>query len=104
MMRPQEIKQWPGWVVWIGQCTGACGNDLGRRDFILVLFAADFGGIAPDPQLPDNMIVIVNQKSRSHSYWTLGSYQSKRGDTEEVDCLSGQLYNEAAAQVAIKRR
>jgi hypothetical protein len=73
-------------------------------DLILVFFATDFGGIAPNPQLPYNMTEIVNQKTRPDAYWILGSYQSKRGETEEVESPTGQLFNSAAAQVAIKRR
>ena len=73
-------------------------------DLILLLFATDFGGIAPNPDLPYNTSEIVNQKSASHAYWILGSYQMTHGETEEADCASGQLYNEAAAQLAIKRR
>jgi len=73
-------------------------------DLIVVFFSTDFGGIAPDPELPPNMTEIVNQKTRPDAYWILGSYQSKRGETEVVECPTGQLYNSAAAQVAIKRR
>ncbi len=78
-------------------------NDDG--DFILVLFATDFGGIAPGPSsIPDNMSMVINQDWDTHSYWAVGAYQAKRGDIEEAECDTPQLYAAAAAQLAIRRR
>jgi len=73
-------------------------------DLILVFFATDFGGIAPGPDYPDDMLMIANQKVDTHAYWILGSYQAKRGDLDEVNSPTPQLYNAAASQVAIRRR
>ena len=73
-------------------------------DLILVFFATDFGFTGPGPTIPDTMIGIVNQDTDTHAYWILGSYQTQRGDIPEADCPTPQLYNVAAAQVAIRRR
>jgi len=73
-------------------------------DLILVLFATDFGFNDPGPSIPPNMIGIVNQDTDTHAYWILGSYQAQRGDLPEADCPTPQLYNAAAAQVAVRRR
>jgi hypothetical protein len=73
-------------------------------DLILVFFATDFGYVDPGPTVPQTMIAITNQDTDPNAYWVLGSYQSQRGDIPQADCPSPQLYNVAAAQVAIRRQ
>lgn len=73
-------------------------------DLILVFYATDFGFIDPGPTVPQTMIAVANQNTDTHPYWILGSYQPQRGDLPEADSPSPQLYNVAAAQVAIRRR
>lgn len=91
-------------MAWSDNVMAPAATTSDDGDLVLVFFATDFGGIAPNPQLPSNLTEIVNQKTRSHAYWILGGYQAQRGETEGVECPTGQLYNSAAAQVAIKRR
>jgi hypothetical protein len=71
--------------------------------FIIAFYATDFGGGGLGPQVPANMSAIVDQEKQSHEYWILGTYQSRHGNTEDVSCPNGQLYNAVAAQVAIAR-
>ena len=73
-------------------------------DLILVFYGTDFAFINPGPTVPDNLIPIVYQQSDPNPYWILADYQSKRGDVAEADSPTPQLYNVAAAQVAIRRR
>ncbi len=72
-------------------------------DLILRFFATDFAFDAPGPTFPDNTIPIVNQVSDPDPYWIFASYQPRRGDIAEADSPTPQLYNVAAAQVAIRR-
>jgi hypothetical protein len=72
-------------------------------DLILVFFATDFAFDAPGPSFPDNTVAIVNQVSDPDPYWIFASYQARRGDVAEADSPTPQLYNAAAAQVAIRR-
>jgi hypothetical protein len=69
-----------------------------------VFFATDFGGIAPGPEYPADMMMLVNQNLDTHAYWVLAGYQTQRGDLPEVNSPTPQLYNAAASQVAIRRR
>lgn len=73
-------------------------------DLILDFFATDFAYIDPGPTIPPNLIPIVNEVTDTDPYWILASYQSQRGDVPEVDAPTPQLYNVAAAQVAVRRR
>jgi len=73
-------------------------------DLILVLFATDFAFDAPGPKFPDSMVPIVNEISDPDPYWVVASYQAHRGKVAEADCPTPQLYNVAAAQVAVRRR
>ena len=72
-------------------------------DLILVFFGTDFAFDAPGPTFPDNTVPIVNQISDPNPYWIFASYQARRGDVAEADSPTPQLYNVAAAQVAIRR-
>jgi len=45
-------------------------------DLILVFFATDFGGIAPGPEYPADMMMLVNQNLNTHAYWVLAGYQT----------------------------
>jgi hypothetical protein len=71
--------------------------------FILAFFATNFGGGGLGEQCPSSVSVILSQESQPREYWVVGSYQGRKGDTPEVSCPSGQLYNAVAAQVAIAR-
>jgi len=73
-------------------------------NLILVFFATDFAFINPGPTVPGNLVPIVYQKTDPNPYWILASYQARRGDVAAADSPTPQLYNVAAAQVAIRRR
>ena len=72
-------------------------------DFIIAFYATDFFGVGLGPHCPANVSAIVDQETQSHEYWIVGTYQSRKGETADVACPSGQLYNAVAAQVAIAR-
>jgi hypothetical protein len=72
-------------------------------DFILAFYATDFGGSGLGPHCPTNVSAIVDQETQSHEYWIIGTYQNRKGETEDLPCPSGQLYSAVAAQVAIAR-
>jgi hypothetical protein len=69
----------------------------------MAFYATDFGGAGPGTHCPPNVSAIVDQETQSHGYWIIGTYQSRKGETEDLSCPSGQLYNAVAAQVAIAR-
>src|SRR5271155_399090 len=72
-------------------------------NFILGFYATDFGGGGLGPHCPANVSAIVDQETASHEYWIVGTYQNRKGDTDDISCPSGQLYNAVAAQVAVAR-
>jgi hypothetical protein len=81
-------------------------------DLILSFFATDFGAYRPhactdcgglNPRLPPEVAVVINQESAAREYWILASYQNQIGETEPQVSEAAQIYNWAAAQVAIKR-
>ncbi len=72
-------------------------------DFIIAFYATDFFGVGLGPHCPANVSSIVDQETQSHEYWIVGTYQNRKGETEDWSCPSGQLYNAVAAQVAIAR-
>jgi len=71
--------------------------------FVLAFYATDFGGAGLGPHCPANVSSILDQETATHGYWIIGTYQNRKGDTEDIACPSGQLYNAVAAQVAIAR-
>jgi len=72
-------------------------------DFILAFYATDFFGVGLGPKCPNDVSSIIDQETQSHEYWIVGSYQNRKGETEDIACPSAQLYNAVAAQVAIAR-
>ncbi|MGH7814716.1 MAG: hypothetical protein ACREQI_12030 [Candidatus Binataceae bacterium] len=75
-------------------------------DLILGFFATDFHGFAPGHTSPRRVAVLLdrNQAGATHDYWVLGAYQQNHGRTGDMRCVAGQVFNWAAAQVAIRRR
>ena len=71
--------------------------------FILAFYATDFFGAGLGPHCPATVSTIVDQDKQPHEYWIAGTYQTRKGETGDVSCPSGQLYNAVAAQVAIAR-
>jgi hypothetical protein len=71
--------------------------------FIIAFYATDFGGTGPGMHCPPTVSSIVDQETQTHGYWIIGTYQSRKGETGDLSCPSGQLYNAVAAQVAIAR-
>jgi hypothetical protein len=71
--------------------------------FVLAFYATDFGGAGLGPRCPANVSSIIDQETSSRGYWIVGTYQNRKGETEDIACPSGQLYNAVAAQVAIAR-
>lgn len=81
-------------------------------DLILAFNATDFGAYRPascgvcdglNPKLPDDVSVVINQESTAREYWILQNYQNQMGETELQSGEAAQLFNWAAAQVAIKK-
>jgi hypothetical protein len=73
-------------------------------DLIIAFFATDFGGPGLAPQLPAGMAVIANQEAKPLEYWILGTYQNFKGYTAPIVTSSAQLYDQVAAQLAIRRK
>ncbi len=72
-------------------------------DLILSYYGTDFHLPGLAPQLPAGAKTLINQEAASHEFWILAVYQSQFGSTEDQVCSAAQLFNWAAAQVAIKR-
>lgn len=71
--------------------------------FILAFYATDFAGGGLGERCPTNVSAILGQEAQPREYWIVGTYQNRKGETEDWSCPSGQLYNAVAAQVAIAR-
>ena len=97
----------------VDMTSGNTGNDgkptaksvatTADADLILIFYATDFSGSGLAPSMPTNMSSIVNQQTTSHEYWILANYQGQNGNTEDAECITAQLFNWVAAQVAIRR-
>ena len=75
-------------------------------DLVLSFYATDFhlpGLLGTSPQMPANTKTLINQEAAPHEFWILATYQSQNGAVEDQVCSAGQIFNWAAAQVAIKR-
>jgi hypothetical protein len=81
-------------------------------DLILSFNATDFGAYRNtackecsglNPGLPADVSVVINHESTALEYWILANYQTQMGETEPQESSAAQLFNWAAAQVAIKR-
>ena len=75
-------------------------------DLVLSFYATDFhlpGLLGGSPQMPANTKTLVNQAAASDEFWILATYQSQNGAVEDQVCSAAQIFNWAAAQVAIKR-
>lgn len=81
-------------------------------DLILSFNATDFGAYRPhictvcdglNPQLPQDVAVVLNHESTAREYWILANYQTQPAETELQESGTGQIFNWVAAQVAIKR-
>jgi len=85
-----------------GTLTASSAAAASDGDFIIAFYATDFGGVGPGHDTPNNMSTIVDQEEAPLEYWILATYQSSNGDTGEATCVTPQLFNWVAAQVAFK--
>jgi hypothetical protein len=72
-------------------------------DLILSFYATDFHIPGLNPSMLEYTKTVVDDEKASHEYWILATYQSQAGPTDDQAVGQGQLFNWAAAQVAIKR-
>jgi len=72
-------------------------------DLILLFYATDFHIPGLNPKFPPVTTTVFDREGESHEYWVLATYQSQSGATDDVSVGEGQLFNWAAAQVAIRR-
>jgi len=95
-----------------GSITAKSVTTSNDGDLILAFNATDFGAYRPtackecgglNPTLPPNVSVVLNYESAAREYWILANYQTQIGDTEVQASEVPQIFNWAAAQVAIKR-
>jgi hypothetical protein len=107
----------------VDMSSGNTGGDVGGTltaksvattsdgDLILAFNATDFGAFRPtdckdcsglNPEMPENMSVVVNHESTPLEYWILANAQSQTGDSEAQVSWAPQVFNWVAAQVAIK--
>ncbi|HUO05304.1 MAG TPA: DUF2723 domain-containing protein [Candidatus Binataceae bacterium] len=87
-----------GWMLSTGpMTTNSDGN------FILDFYSTDFSGTAPGYTRPPGTAVLVDVDSPSHVFWILGSYQNGKGPLGDALSHAGQVFNWAAAQVAVKK-
>ncbi|MGC1397745.1 hypothetical protein [Candidatus Binatus sp.] len=70
---------------------------------ILGFYATDFHLDGLSPSLPADTTAVINQEATSNEFWILASYQNQSAATEDQVCSAAQIFNWAAAQVAIKR-
>lgn len=75
----------------------------GDGSLVLLFYSTDFHLPGLGPKMPENTTTVMDLESASHEYWILAAYQAGAGPTEDKPCGQGQLFNWAAAQVAIKR-
>ena len=80
-------------------------------DLILSFNATDFGAYRQhvctvcdglNPQLPPDVVVVINQESTPREYWILANYLTQAAETQPQESGTGQILNWVAAQVAIK--
>jgi hypothetical protein len=88
-----------------GTLTAKSVSTIADGDLVLSFFATDFarpGLLGSNPQLPADTKTVLNQQEIPREYWILQTYQSQPGATAEQVMEAAQLFNWAAAQVAIK--
>ena len=94
-----------------GVLTAKSIETTGNGDLVLAFNATDFGAYRPtdckdcsglNPELPEDMSIVVNHESTPLEYWILANALSQTGDTEAQISWAPQLFNWVAAQVAIK--
>jgi hypothetical protein len=72
-------------------------------DLILLFYATDFHIPGLNPKMPGDTTTVLDREGESHEFWILTTYQSQSGATDDMPVGEGQLFNWAAAQVAIRR-
>jgi hypothetical protein len=72
-------------------------------DLILGFYATDFHLPGLGLDVPANAIALINQQEAPNEFWIVANYQNQNGATEESTFTTPQIFNWAAAQVAIKR-
>ena len=85
-----------------GTLTANSAATASNEDFIIALYATDFGGAGPGHDMPKNMSTIVDQQETPLDYWILATNQSNYGDNGQATTVTPQLFNWVAAQVAFK--
>lgn len=89
-----------------GTVTAKSIATIGDADLILGFYATDFHqpwlfGSSPTP--PADSTTLINQQATSHEFWILATWQSENGVVNNQIFNAPQIFNWAAAQVAIKR-
>lgn len=72
-------------------------------NLVLLFYSTDFSRPDLAPKMPENTTTVMDLDKSPYEYWILAAYQQKAGATEDAPVGQGQLFNWAAAQVAIKR-
>lgn len=71
-------------------------------DLVLLFYSTDFQRQGLAPKMPQNTTTVIDVDDTPYEYWILAGYQQKAGATDDAPVGQGQLFNWAAAQVAIK--
>jgi hypothetical protein len=72
-------------------------------NLVLLFYSTDFSRPGLGPKMPENTTTLMDLDNSPYEYWILAGYQQKAGATDDAPVGQGQLFNWAAAQVAIKR-
>lgn len=82
-----------------GQLVAKSVTTTSDGDLILAFYATNFAGPHEGPR---DMKAIVDESRTPNTYWILATRQSQKGKTQDAICRTPQLFNWAAAQVAVK--
>jgi hypothetical protein len=91
-----------------GTLTADSVATAGDGDFVVAFYATDFGGGGLfgvggiGSMIPSNTSVIVAQAEAPLEYWILATDQSGNQDGGDANCVTPQLFNWVAAQVAFR--
>ncbi len=91
-----------------GTLTADSVGNAGDGNLVLAFYATDFGGGGLfgvggiGTMIPPNSTVIVAQEELPLEYWVIVPGQSAEQDNADASCVTPQLFNWAAAEVALK--
>jgi hypothetical protein len=86
-----------------GTATAKSITTTADGDLILLYYGTDFHLPGLGLEEKGGARVLINQQEASHEFWILASYQDRNGATEQTEFSYPQIFEWAAAQVAIKR-